>query len=120
MGLARHSITKVGEFVEYIKNVAGEKSHNGFMTTNDRSRVVVVRFRLKKGLEEWGSTFMRETDVALGQQSIEQNEFLDAILISDASVLRRPLDDLVVADSNLSNDLQARKLPSQQSMRPSY
>jgi len=55
--------------------------------------VVVVRFNPVKGVgTEWFADFGREVALRLDHRLIEQNEFLDAILGTDAKVLRRPLE----------------------------
>ncbi len=99
----------VDEIVLFARAATGSKS-NG-------KGVIVVRFRIKKGMEDWAVSFAREIEKALGQQSIEQNEFLDAILMNDASALRKPLaDDIMVEssfpapDPNRGQSLQAESV----------
>ena len=54
--------------------------------------MVVVKFNPSKGAgTEWYAEFSRQIAQVLDHRLIEQNEFLDAILGNDASVLRRPL-----------------------------
>ena len=52
-----------------------------------------MRFSGKKRTEEWDVKFMNDVDIALSRRSIEQNEFLDAIVMSDASSLNQPLQE---------------------------
>lgn len=76
--------TSASDIVRYVKNVAGQ--------VDDRSgskEVVVVKFQGDKGFEDWALDLQDEVASTLGQLLIEQNEFLDAILINDASKLRR-------------------------------
>ena len=85
--------TSVNDFVGYIKGVAGEKGLGEFEDGSEGKGVVVVRFNPVKGLGlDWFPDFNREVSLHLGHRLIEQNEFLDAILGNDASVLRRPLE----------------------------
>lgn len=90
--------TEVLDFVLYVKNVAGEKGVGSFDDGSEGKGVVVVRFNPAKGEGvDWFKNFNQEVSLQLDQRFIEQNEFLDAILGTNASVLRRPLD--VVDDS---------------------
>ena len=52
--------------------------------------VLQVRFS-GKGHEEWAIRVQKESMVATGQELIEQNEFLDAILLKNAAALLRPI-----------------------------
>ena len=78
--------TPVEDFVAYVKG----KGH-GEWVPGDGKGPVVVRWAVKAG-DEWGMRFCNEADLALGQRSVLQNEFLDAILVNDASGLRRALE----------------------------
>jgi nibrin len=85
--------TEVGDFVRYVKEVAGEKGLGEFEDGSEGKGVVVVRFNPVKGAgTEWFAEFGRQVSVRLDHRLVEQNEFLDAILGNDASVLRRPLE----------------------------
>lgn len=79
------------EIVRFVKNVAGEKGLGEFEDGSEGKGVVVVAFRGKKDLEGWAANLTVEIALALGQRLIEQSEFLDAILLNDAGILRRPL-----------------------------
>ena len=83
--------TTAEEIVRYVKSVAGEKGLGEFEDGSEGKGVVVVRFRGKKELAEWAANLDTEVSLALGQRLIEQSEFMDAILMNDASMLRRPL-----------------------------
>ncbi|KAK0516660.1 hypothetical protein JMJ35_001263 [Cladonia borealis] len=83
--------TTTEEIVRYVKNVAGEKGLGEFEDGSEGKGVVVVRFRGKKEFAEWAANLDTEVSLALGQRLIEQSEFMDAILMNDASMLRRPL-----------------------------
>jgi len=83
----------VADFVGYVKGIAGEKGLGEFEDGSEGKGVVVVRFNPVKGAgTEWYSDFNRQVSLFLDHRLIEQNEFLDAILGNDASVLRRPLE----------------------------
>jgi nijmegen breakage syndrome protein 1 len=85
--------THVDDFVGYVKGVAGEKGLGEFEDGSEGKGVIVVRFNPVKGPgSEWYSNFNRQVSLYLDHRLIEQNEFLDAILGNDASVLRRPLE----------------------------
>jgi nibrin len=85
--------TTVDGFVEFVKNVAGEKGLGEFENGSEGKGVVVVRFNPVRGAgADWFADFGREVQRCLDHRFVEQNEFLDAILGNDASVLRRPLD----------------------------
>jgi nijmegen breakage syndrome protein 1 len=85
--------TTVDGFVEYIKNVAGEKGLGEFEDGSEGKGVVVVRFNPVKGAgADWFADFGRKVQQRLDHRFVEQNEFLDAILGNEASVLRRPLE----------------------------
>ncbi len=82
--------TSVDELVRYVKNVAGEKGVGEFEDGSEGKGVVVVKFR-SKDFPDWAAELCTQVALALDQRLIEQNEFMDAILTNDASVLRRPL-----------------------------
>ena len=82
--------TSTGELVRYVKNVAGEKNLGEFEDGSQGKGVVVVKFRSKED-PDWAAELCTQVALALDQRLIEQNEFMDAILTNDASVLRRPL-----------------------------
>ena len=83
--------TTTEEIVRYVKGIAGEKGLGEFEDGSEGRGVVVVAFRGKKGFEDWVANLATQIALALGQRLIEQSEFLDAILLNDASILRKPL-----------------------------
>lgn len=85
--------TSALEMVRFLKDLAGEEGTGEFEDGSRGKGVVLVRFRGKDEMEEWSIELGNEVARALDQRLIEQNEFLDAILINDASVLRRPLPE---------------------------
>ena len=84
--------TTTDELVGYVKNVAGEKGLGELEDGSEGKGVVVVKFRGAKEDFEWAAELVRSSSLALDLRFIEQNEFMDAILMNDASVLRRPLE----------------------------
>ena len=84
--------TTVEDIVRYVKSVAGEKGMGEFEDGSEGKGVVVVRFRLKDKFADWAVQMDTTVSLALGQRLIEQSEFLEAILLNDASNLRRPLE----------------------------
>ena len=84
--------TTTEEIVRYVKSVAGEKGMGEFEDGSEGKGVVVVRFRLKEKFADWAAQMDTTISLALGQRLIEQSEFIEAILINDASILRRPLE----------------------------
>jgi hypothetical protein len=85
--------TATEELVRYVKNAAGEKSLGEFEDGSEGKGVVLVRFRGKKGFEDWATQLGDQLALALDQRMIEQSEFMDAILENSASKLRRPLPE---------------------------
>ena len=84
--------TTTEEVVRHVKSVAGEKGLGEFEDGSEGKGVVVVRFRLKENFADWAVQMDTTISLALGQRLIEQSEFIEAILLNDASILRRPLE----------------------------
>lgn len=90
---AEAGITTVDDFVRYVKSVAGEKGLGEFEDGSEGKGVVVVRYQPPDGpTHSWFSDFVTRVSLQLDHRLVEQNEFLDAILNNDASVLRKPLE----------------------------
>ncbi|KAI9832611.1 MAG: hypothetical protein M1826_001561 [Phylliscum demangeonii] len=83
--------TTVHDVVQYIESISGKKGAVALDGGSSRSRVVLIRFRCDKDMEDWSIELGNDIARALDQRLIEQNEFLDAILLNDASGLRKPL-----------------------------
>jgi hypothetical protein len=82
-------VSTAADIVQFMKNAAGRKG-----VGSDRDGpggVVLVRFRSKGQYESWSIEVGNEVALMTDQRVIEQREFLDAILGSDASSLCRPL-----------------------------
>lgn len=85
--------TTVDDFVRYVKGVADEKGLGSFEDGSEGKGVVLVRYLPSKGdFVQWYADFFTAVSIRLDHRPIEQNEFLEAILIKDASMLRRALE----------------------------
>lgn len=85
--------SEVDDFIRYVKSVAGEKGLGSFEDGSEGKGVVLVRYIPSKGEHiGWYTVFFREVSMRLDHRPIEQSEFLEAILINDASILRRSLE----------------------------
>jgi hypothetical protein len=83
-------VTRFKDFVAFVKS----HSPGGKWVPGEGKGPVVVRYTPKVP-DEWVTDFVHQTDLALGQRSIVQNEFLDAILTNNATSLRRPLQEVI-------------------------
>ncbi|KAL8773702.1 MAG: hypothetical protein Q9209_001470 [Squamulea sp. 1 TL-2023] len=97
--------TTTEELVGYVKNVAGEKGLGELEDGSEGKGVVVVKFRGAKDDFDWSAELVRTASLALDLRFIEQNEFMDAILMNDASSLRRPLE-MAEGQEERNNDIQ--------------
>lgn len=85
--------TVVDDFIRYVKSVAGEKGLGSFEDGSEGRGVVLVRYVPSKGDHvTWYANFFTEVSLRLDHRPIEQSEFLEAILIKDAAILRRALE----------------------------
>ncbi|CAA9965560.1 DNA damage response protein RcaA [Pyrenophora teres f. maculata] len=84
--------TTIQEYVDYVHSVAGKKRRG---KPSEKLPVVTVRLpAYPDAMEEWAANFVTGVDQALGQRSVLQNEFLDAIITKDRALLQRPPADL--------------------------
>ena len=84
--------TDVDDFVGYVKSLAGKKGLGSFEDGATGKGVVVVRYVPAKGDDiAWYADFTTAVSLQLDHRTIEQKEFLEAILVNDAKILRRPL-----------------------------
>lgn len=79
--------------MRYVRTAAGEKGLGELENGSEGKGVVVVKFRGGKDDFDWAAKLGTELALALDLRLIEQNEFMDAILMNNASVLRRPLPE---------------------------
>jgi len=85
--------TRVADFVQFVLDAAEKKGLRSLGDTTQAKGVVFVRFRGEGEFLDWSVRFIENVDAQLEQRSIEQNEFLDAILTKDVSKLRQPLQE---------------------------
>ncbi|GAB7357680.1 hypothetical protein MBLNU459_g0170t1 [Dothideomycetes sp. NU459] len=79
------------DMIEYVRDVAGKKGDRSFRLSQQPPRkggVVIVKASDRLNLQ----SFYDQLDRALGQSSMMQNEFLEAILLVDASILKQSLN----------------------------
>ncbi|KAL4907704.1 hypothetical protein BDW74DRAFT_175484 [Aspergillus multicolor] len=82
-------VTSPEEVVQFMRNAAGDKGIGS--QRNYEGGVVLVRFKSKTGNQDWAVQLANEVALMTDQRVIQQNEFLNAILGNDATILCRPL-----------------------------
>ncbi|KAK4998846.1 hypothetical protein LTR66_002006 [Elasticomyces elasticus] len=112
--------TTTQELVDYMRSVAGKKGTGPFRETQPGIKGGAVLVRLGDE-DQWANTLRKGVDLALDQRSINQNEFLDAIVMCDASQLRQPLpeDDGLAASAIQTNSLQGLPINAEAVQVPS-
>lgn len=83
--------SKAEDLVGYVKEIAGVKGNGDFRLSQHTGKGGIVIVRLDNKDNEWFPAFSTTVESTLEQRSMEQNQFLNAILTLDASELRRPL-----------------------------
>ncbi|KAK8195317.1 uncharacterized protein BKA78DRAFT_309589 [Phyllosticta capitalensis] len=78
------------DMVRYIKDKAGESGLGEFEDGSEGKGVVMVR---PNDDDMEMARFCQTVDIILGQRSIRQSDFLDAIVMIDATGLRKPLEE---------------------------
>ncbi|THD00074.1 hypothetical protein EYZ11_000399 [Aspergillus tanneri] len=87
----KKGVTTAGEIVQFMQNAAGTK---GLGRGNGGcGGVVFVRYFSKGRDDDWSFNLSSQVASLTGQRTIEQNEFLDAILANDATALCRTLPE---------------------------
>ena len=84
--------TSVHEVVQFMRNAAGDKGFGDLHRDTDHGAVVMVRWKGKEGWSNWVTDLINAISLILDQKSIDQAEFLDAILGNDPLSLRRSLE----------------------------
>ncbi|GAM89450.1 hypothetical protein ANO11243_074880 [Dothideomycetidae sp. 11243] len=109
-------------FFDFVKSCAGKKGDAAFrMSQYPANKGGVIVVRPPDPNKVGGAEFFQRIDLALDQRSIEQNEFLDAILSTDASSLRRALEvEMEDADDVSSARPASSSVSAQASNRPAY
>ncbi|KAJ0416947.1 hypothetical protein BJY00DRAFT_216409 [Aspergillus carlsbadensis] len=109
----KDGVTTADEVVQFMTNTAGLK---GLGPDRDGpGGVVHVRYRSKTE-EPWSIELSNQIAIITDQRVIEQNEFINAILGNDASILCRQLRRVVDPDPPLSEPSSA-PLPSSQNVQ---
>jgi hypothetical protein len=117
-------VTTIQEYVDYVQSVAGQKKRNA-KNNNNKLPVITIRLQsIPNGADDWASTFSRGTDRALNQRSILQNEFLDAIITKDRTLLQQPPTEVAEISSSAPVSGPTRRsmrerTPASQSRAPS-
>ena len=86
-------VTTADEAVMYMRNAAGDKGFGDPPDDTNHGGVVMVRRnKVEKEWERWFTDLLNGVSFALDQRSIDQSEFLDAILVNEPARLRRSLE----------------------------
>ncbi|KAI4955945.1 hypothetical protein J4E91_000154 [Alternaria rosae] len=103
--------TTVDEYVNYVHNAAGKKRRG---KPGDKLPVITVCLHaIPDGMKEWTDSFMTGVDQALGQRSIEQKEFLDAILTGDrAPIQSPPVEVIATAPPGVASSRRSMRQPT--------
>ena len=83
--------SKVEDVISYVKEVAGAKGDGDFRLSQHTGKGGIVLVRLDQKEHDWVRGFLTTLESTLEQRSMEQNQFLNAILTVNTSELRRPL-----------------------------
>lgn len=83
--------SRAEDLIGYVREVAGGKKGGDVRLSQHMGKGGIILVRLDNKEKEWTTSFLTSVETALEQRSMEQNQFLNAILTLDASELRRPL-----------------------------
>ena len=78
--------------IDYVKECAGKKGDARYKLSQQPRKGGVVVVRPSDAAKCGGGKFFQAVDLALDQRSVEQNEFLEAILTVDGLLMKRPLE----------------------------
>ena len=78
--------------IDYVKECAGKKGDARYKLSQQPRKGGVVVVRPSDAAKCGGARFFQAVDLALDQRSVEQNEFLEAILTVDGTLMKRPLE----------------------------
>jgi hypothetical protein len=85
----KNDSTTADELVQYMRNAAGKKGLGDNTEDSLKGGAVMVRCEGHKDHEEWTASLINEVALKLDQRAIDQAEFIDAILATDASLLKQ-------------------------------
>jgi Second BRCT domain on Nijmegen syndrome breakage protein/FHA domain len=83
--------TTVDEAYTFMSNAAGRKGFGDAGDKSEKGGVVMVRWNAPAEHVEWATELINQLAIKLDQRAIDQSEFLDAILASDATLLRQSI-----------------------------
>ncbi|ETN38228.1 uncharacterized protein HMPREF1541_06259 [Cyphellophora europaea CBS 101466] len=79
--------TTVEEALEFVTNAAGHKTAGRNQVHSGEGGVIMLKFNHQRIDSEWAQNFESQVALKLDQRSIDQSEFLDAILANNAALL---------------------------------
>ncbi|KAL9107906.1 MAG: hypothetical protein Q9227_007228 [Pyrenula ochraceoflavens] len=82
--------TSSREILQFVREAAGNKGSGDSINPRESGGVILVKANTKPEWQQWADDVADEVARGIQQQSVEQREFLDAILASDAGQLRKP------------------------------
>jgi hypothetical protein len=85
----RTAQTTADDLIQYMRNAAGKKGFGDVDEDSPKGGAVLVRPEIQDDREEWTNDLVNEVCLKLDQRAISQGEFLDSILATDASLLRK-------------------------------
>ena len=85
--------TTADDLVRYMRRAAGKKGSEDFRNGDETGGVILVRFRAAGEWEKWSIELGNQVAQALDQRLIEQSQFLEAIVLNNARMLRRALPE---------------------------
>jgi hypothetical protein len=85
----RYGSTTADELARYMRSTAAKKGFGDKDEDSPKGGTIMVRCEGHKGHEDWTADIINEVALKLDQRAIDQAEFIDAILATDASLLRQ-------------------------------
>ncbi|GAB7338459.1 hypothetical protein MBLNU457_4743t1 [Dothideomycetes sp. NU457] len=82
----------LASLIDYVKECAGKKGDARYKLSQQPRKGGVVVVRPSDAAKCGGAKFFQAVDLALDQRSVEQNEFLEAVLTVDGALMERPLE----------------------------
>jgi hypothetical protein len=85
----KNDSTTADELVQYMRSAAGKKGFGDKTEDSLKGGAIMIRCDGHKDHEEWTASLINEVALKLDQRAIDQAEFIDAILATDASLLKQ-------------------------------
>lgn len=115
--------SKADDLIGFVKEVAGAKGDRTFRLSQPSGNGGIVLVRPGDKESQWTVEFLAAVETTLEQRSMEQNQFLEAILSADISELRKPLtresQSQVAAAASLDTPSQSRSSARDRNQRKS-